>query len=152
MADSIVYQPGDRAVKHNFIEELERERARLEQAFSDIEDWARANDVQMKFERSQYDGVAGGDPVVVKIFVADGDGTPNPFSQVAGVTVEKTGGAIITESMPVVFERSRDGEGKLRFEVSIHVNNAVAETVALSLVDTEGSGLDVSDTAEVVFS
>lgn len=109
-------------------------------------------DTLIRFGADSYSGTADGStPTEVDIFVAGGYGVPNPFTDKTGVTVAVTGSAVIAETMPVPFEEVRVG-GKLYKKATINVTNAVAELVTLSLVDSESTGLDVTDAADITFS
>jgi len=107
-----------------------------------IIDWIISNDVKFGFSAGSYSGSAGG-TVEVEIRVTDGDGTIDTFNNIVQVTVAVDGNATIQESMPIRFT---NGIAK------ITIQDDTAETVNLSLVDSESTGLDVSDTATVVFS
>jgi len=118
----------------------------------DFARWACSNDCQIKFEKDEYSGQAGGASVVVKIIVADGDGTPNPFADFDGVGVSVTSPGSLDETGIVVFSRYRDAQKRLRYEATVHVSSPSPGPVTLSLSDTGATGLDTSNEAVVTFS
>ncbi|MEW6216034.1 MAG: hypothetical protein AB1478_12660, partial [Nitrospirota bacterium] len=99
---------------------------------------------------------AGGQPVAIRIFVANGQGVPDPVSIVPGVSVfiqgMPLGTVIISEAMPLKFKRVRTTEGKLEYFATVHISDNIPETITLGLIDSEGTGLDVSDTCTVTFA
>lgn len=117
----------------------------------DVAAWAEHNNTQIKFEQDSYNGSVGV-PITVNIILADGDGTPCPFSETASITAAVTAPATITESQPVNFVRSRDGNGNLQYLATINVTSGSAGAITLSLTDSVGSGLDVTHQATVNFS
>jgi hypothetical protein len=117
----------------------------------DIIDRIIAEDWGIAFKSASYAGTAGGDSVEVKIRVTNSTGVADPFATIDGVTVSLSGSATMDETNPVEFVQSRVG-GKLVYEATIHVSDAVAEAVTASLTDSEATGLDVSSTSTITFS
>lgn len=105
--------------------------------------YIRSTDAKIKFELDTYNGVQGGVASLVRIKVVNKNDILDPFSNVSGVSINVTGSAVISESNPVTIT---DGIG------SIHVSNIIAETNTLSLVDSGSTGLDVTNTATIIFS
>jgi len=133
----IVEEAGDYEYDEEEIAELG-----VNKTLKKVIDWIISNDVKFGFSASSYSGSAGG-TVEVEIRVTDGDGTIDTFNNIVQVAVAVDGNATIQESMPVRFT---NGIAK------ITIQDDTAETVNLSLVDSESTGLDVSDPATVVFS
>lgn len=152
--DSLTYDPDDKAVTGSMIDELQREREKLERMAKLIEVQIGEFANQFVFDESAYVGVDDGStPTVVKIRIASGNGALIAVKDFAGVSAAVTGSAVIAESNPLSFVRTIDEDtGAITYEATINVTNAVAETVQVSLTDSEGTGLTLPTPVDIVYS
>ena len=151
---SVVFElkpPSPEETPVHYESDVRKELASELQDILDVKDLFAYNDILIRFKEPTYNGTHAGAAVVIDIYAADGDGTPNPFTKAAGVTVGKTGSAVIAETMPVLFTSIRVS-GRLWKKATIHVTDAVAEAVTLSLTDSKGTGLDVTNTSVITFA
>jgi len=161
MATQDFYQPGDRAVRNNYLQEIEEERVRLLAAFQSVNNLTerligqlRAYDDQIQFIGEPFAGPLAGTPVPVA--VTDSVGNVQNVSTVPSVTVNIVGGTATGKRLRVGANTSVvdgsivvslvDGQG------TVEVIGTGAGTVDLTLTDSAATGLDVSDTAQIVLS
>lgn len=86
------------------------------------------------------DGVT---PTEVEINLVDASGNVNLFNSTLQVTVAVDGSAVIAETQPITMSGGK---------ATVNVTDAVAETVTVSLVDSETTGLTVADTVDITYS
>ncbi len=144
--DGLSYDPDDKPVAGSLIDELERERAKLERMSTILETQFAKFANQMKTELANYNGTADGTTETeIKIIVASGNGAPIAFLDVDGVTVNLSGSAVLVETNPVQFVRLVDEDtGDMTYEATINVTDAVTESATVTLVDSEGTGLNLN--------
>ena len=109
------------------------------------EKWIVANDTQIITTESSYNVPESGE-IEVEVVVADGDGTPDGFSEVENVNATITPGTGDATwgsggAGPWTFTRTTNPDGSKTYKATITIAKVSTGTATLQLVDSASSGL-----------
>jgi len=126
----------------------------MQAQFDAIERQFRRADAQIQF---LPDTPSGSSPVSIKVAVTNDVNVINQFTEVTGCRVTITGGTLSSSAKIRHGATLSPAGGPIDVtfdsgEATLLIEDAGSGTVELSIVDTKGSGLDVTDTATVTIS